>query len=124
MQRDDLFRLFFAVVAVVGILLSVYLLQGLRAFVYGFGSILLGSTLGLSQVCYFAAISYSGVTVATLVTLCTSPILVIDLGRRRMFSKWVNGGIPSSLVIAALTNSLKFPIVCSTIGSCSFKLRP
>jgi len=38
--------------------------------------LLLGATLGSSQALYFTAIAASGVTAATLITLCTSPILV------------------------------------------------
>jgi drug/metabolite transporter, DME family len=37
---------------------------------------LLGSMQALYQVCYFTAISLSGVAVSTLVTLCTAPVLV------------------------------------------------
>ena len=35
--------------------------------------------LGLYQACYFAAIARTGVAVATLVILCTSPVLVAVL---------------------------------------------
>ena len=38
--------------------------------------VLLGSMEALYQVCYFTAITFTGVTVATLVTLCTAPVLV------------------------------------------------
>ncbi len=37
---------------------------------------LVGAMLALYQVCYFAAIGYVGVAVATLVTLCTAPVIV------------------------------------------------
>ncbi|GAC1461850.1 MAG: EamA family transporter [Ktedonobacterales bacterium] len=37
---------------------------------------LIGMMLALYQVCFFAAIARVGVTVATLVTLCTAPVLV------------------------------------------------
>jgi len=37
---------------------------------------LLGTMEALYQVCYFSAIAFSGVTVATLITLCTAPVLV------------------------------------------------
>jgi len=37
---------------------------------------LIGVMLALYQVCYFGAIAYVGVAVATLVTLCTAPVLV------------------------------------------------
>ncbi|MGE5602657.1 MAG: DMT family transporter [Nitrososphaerales archaeon] len=35
-----------------------------------------GAALGISQACYFGAISQVGVAVATLVTICTAPVLV------------------------------------------------
>ncbi|NJM05253.1 DMT family transporter [Candidatus Gracilibacteria bacterium] len=38
-------------------------------------AILVGVLLALYQWCYFTAISLSGVTVATLVTLCTAPVI-------------------------------------------------
>jgi DME family drug/metabolite transporter len=37
---------------------------------------LLGAMEALYQVCYFSAIALSGVTIATLITLCTAPVLV------------------------------------------------
>ena len=37
---------------------------------------LIGVMLALYQVCFFAAIGYVGVAVATLITLCTAPVLV------------------------------------------------
>lgn len=50
--------------------------------------ILLGSMEALYQVCYFTAITLSGVTVSTLVTLCTAPVLVallsLFVGRERL----------------------------------------
>jgi drug/metabolite transporter (DMT)-like permease len=36
---------------------------------------LIGGLLGLYQVCYFTAIGYAGVAIATLVTLCTAPVI-------------------------------------------------
>jgi drug/metabolite transporter, DME family len=36
-----------------------------------------GAMLAVFQLCYFAAVNLAGVTVATLVTICTSPILVL-----------------------------------------------
>jgi drug/metabolite transporter, DME family len=38
-------------------------------------SALIGALLGMYQVCYFTAIGYAGVAVATLVTLCTAPVI-------------------------------------------------
>lgn len=37
---------------------------------------LIGIMLAIYQVCYFASISQVGVTIATLITLCTAPVLV------------------------------------------------
>ncbi len=38
--------------------------------------LLAGATLGISQACYFAAVAELGVAIATLVTICTAPVLV------------------------------------------------
>ena len=38
--------------------------------------LLIGVLLALYQACYFAAISYCGVAVAALITLCTAPVIV------------------------------------------------
>lgn len=38
--------------------------------------ILIGAMLALYQVTYFSAIGYVGVTIATLITLCTAPVIV------------------------------------------------
>ncbi len=38
--------------------------------------IVAGAALGISQACYFASISRVGVAIATLVTICTAPVLV------------------------------------------------
>lgn len=38
--------------------------------------LLIGGLLALYQACYFAAISYCGVAVAALITLCTAPVIV------------------------------------------------
>ncbi len=50
--------------------------------------VLIGAMLALYQVCYFFAIARVGVAVATLVTLCTAPVIVAllgtALGRERM----------------------------------------
>ncbi|MGL4609500.1 MAG: DMT family transporter [Trueperaceae bacterium] len=41
--------------------------------------VLLGAMLAVYQLCYFAAISKVGVAIATLVTLCTAPVIVAVL---------------------------------------------
>lgn len=38
--------------------------------------VLIGSLLALYQVCYFTAISYCGIAIAALTTLCTAPVIV------------------------------------------------
>jgi drug/metabolite transporter, DME family len=49
---------------------------------------IIGAMLGLYQACFFAAIRQTGVAIATLVTLCTAPVMVaaisVGLGRERM----------------------------------------
>lgn len=37
---------------------------------------LIGALLALYQACYFMAISYSGIAIAALITLCTAPVIV------------------------------------------------
>jgi DME family drug/metabolite transporter len=41
--------------------------------------LLMGGMTAISQVCYYAAIVKTGVTLATLVTLCAAPVLVVSL---------------------------------------------
>lgn len=43
-------------------------------------AVLLGGLLALYQFCFFTAISYTGVTIAVLVTLCTAPVIAALLG--------------------------------------------
>jgi drug/metabolite transporter, DME family len=38
--------------------------------------LLMGVALGISQACYYAAIAQVGVAIATLITICSSPVLV------------------------------------------------
>jgi drug/metabolite transporter, DME family len=61
---------------------------------------LIGMMTALYQVCYFGAIERTGVAVATLVTLCTAPIMVAAIStaitRRR----------PSGYILAALSGAL------------------
>lgn len=38
--------------------------------------VLIGAMLALYQVAYFSAVEYVGVTIATLITLCTAPVIV------------------------------------------------
>jgi drug/metabolite transporter, DME family len=57
---------------------------------------LLGLMLALYQVCFFGAISLVGVAIATLVTLCSAPVLVA------LISTFLTGERPSRVVIIAL----------------------
>jgi DME family drug/metabolite transporter len=57
---------------------------------------LLGLMLALYQGCFFGAIALVGVAIATLVTLCTAPVLVA------LISAFLTGERPSCIVIAAL----------------------
>lgn len=62
--------------------------------------LLIGMMTALYQVCYFGAIERTGVAVATLVTLCTAPVMVavisVIAARQR----------PSAYVLLALTGAL------------------
>lgn len=62
-----------------------------------------GATVGISQAFYFAAISQVGVAIATLVTICTAPVLV------SLASSAFLGERPTRAIGAAL--------VCALIGT-------
>jgi DME family drug/metabolite transporter len=64
----------------------------------------MGTMLALYQVCFFTAISHIGVTVATLVTLCTAPVIVAIVSA--LFTREQ----PNRMVILALVAA-----VCGTI---------
>jgi DME family drug/metabolite transporter len=53
---------------------------GRRAFVVGWrglpAMLLVGAMLAFYQVCFFAAVADAGVVIATLITLCSAPVLV------------------------------------------------
>jgi DME family drug/metabolite transporter len=71
-----------------------------------FGWLLLaGASLGISQACYFAAISRVGVAIATLVTICSTPVLVclfsVALLRERL-TRAVGGALACALIGTAL----------------------
>lgn len=57
----------------------------------------IGAMTALYQVCYFHAIPRVGVAVATLITLCSAPVIVA------LFSAVVLGERPTSNVVAALS---------------------
>jgi len=65
--------------------------------------LLAGAALGLSQACYFAAISRVGVAIATLVTICTAPVLVC------LFS--------AALLGERLTRAVVWSLACALTGT-------
>jgi DME family drug/metabolite transporter len=62
--------------------------------------LLIGMMTALYQVCYFGAIERTGVAVATLVTLCTAPVMVAVISVIATRQK------PSASVLLALTGAL------------------
>ena len=62
-----------------------------------------GAVLGISQACYFGAIAQVGVAVATLVTICTAPVLV--------------GLFGAMLLHERLTRVMVGALVCALIGT-------
>lgn len=62
--------------------------------------LLIGMMTALYQVCYFGAIERTGVAVATLVTLCTAPVMVA------VISVFFTRQRPSAYVLMALTGAL------------------
>lgn len=65
--------------------------------------LLLGAAVGLSQAGYFAAIARVGVAIATLVTICTAPVLVA------LFS--------AALLHERLTAAVGGALVCALLGT-------
>ncbi len=64
-----------------------------------------GMVMGISQACYFSGISRVGVAVATLVTVCTAPVLVALLSAillRERLTLAVGGALACALVGTAL----------------------
>ena len=64
------------------------------------GMLLMGGMTALYQVCYFAAIERVGVAVATLITLCSAPVLVAA------FSTCLMGEVLTRRVLLALAGAL------------------
>ena len=62
--------------------------------------LLIGTMTALYQVCYFGAIERTGVAVATLVTLCTAPVMVA------VISVFATKQKPSAYVLLALVGAL------------------
>jgi DME family drug/metabolite transporter len=65
--------------------------------------LLSGVLLSLSQAAYFAAIRYSGVTIATLLTICIAPLFVTSTSLL--------------LKLETLTRRIVIALVCALIGS-------
>lgn len=83
-DADSLFiNLTRMVIAAPLLLLAAWRVLGVRMFHFQrrdlFIMLLAGMLLALSQASYFAAIRYSGVTIATLLTLCLTPLVVSGL---------------------------------------------
>ena len=62
--------------------------------------LLIGTMTALYQVCYFGAIELTGVAVATLITLCTAPVMVA------VISVFATRQRPSAYVLLALVGAL------------------
>ncbi|MDD2851229.1 MAG: EamA family transporter [Desulfuromonadaceae bacterium] len=62
--------------------------------------LLIGMMTALYQVCYFSAVERTGVAVATVVTLCTAPVMVA------VISVFISKQRPSAYVLMALTGAL------------------
>jgi DME family drug/metabolite transporter len=65
--------------------------------------LLTGTMLAISQVAYFAAIRSTGVTIATLLTLCVAPLVVT--------------GVSVALRLETLTRRLGVALGCALLGS-------
>jgi DME family drug/metabolite transporter len=95
------FRLAFAAPA---LLLACWRVLGARAFRIARRDLammlLIGATMALYQVCYFAAIARVGVAIAVLTTLCSAPVLVA------LLSAALLGERPTAPVLLALVCAL------------------
>jgi len=65
--------------------------------------LLVGTALGTSQACYFSAIARVGVAIATLVTICTAPVLV--------------GLLAAALLRERVTLAMTGALACALIGT-------
>jgi len=65
--------------------------------------LLSGTLLALSQAAYFAAIRHTGVTIATLLTICISPLVVT--------------GVSVLLKFETLTRRILIALACALVGS-------
>jgi DME family drug/metabolite transporter len=95
------FRLAFAVPA---LLVGGWLVCGRSMFCIAgrdvWRMLLMGAMTALYQVCYFAAIKRVGVAVATLITLCSAPVMVAGL------STWLTGERLTWRLLRALAGAL------------------
>ncbi|MFC1464648.1 MAG: DMT family transporter [Candidatus Brachytrichaceae bacterium NZ_4S206] len=67
--------------------------------------VMIGAMMALYQACYFAAIPRVGVAIATLVTLCTAPVIVAAVSAlfmRERFTRAVGGAMVCALAGTAL----------------------
>jgi drug/metabolite transporter, DME family len=75
---------------------------------------LVGAMLAVFQACYFAAIALVGVTIATLVTICSAPLLVllltVTLGHER----------PNRGLLLSLTLTLTGTVLLVGVGDSTF----
>jgi len=74
--------------------------------------LLAGASLGISQACYFAAIERVGVAIATLVTICSAPLLVC------LFSAVLLRERLTKAVGAALVSALVGTVLLVGVGQC------
>ncbi len=99
-QTDALDVVFYRLLFAIPILgIALVSLLGRRAFALrraDLGAVcLMGAAFALFQLCYFAAVARAGVAVATLITICTAPVLVAllssaVLGERLSRRVWVS----------------------------------
>lgn len=86
-----------------------YLTSGSRSFRIARGDLgwllLVGASLGISQACYFAAIARVGVAIATLVTICTAPVLV-SLFSATLLRERLTGAVVGALACALIGTAL------------------
>jgi DME family drug/metabolite transporter len=68
-------------------------------------ALVIGAMLALYQVCFFTAIGYVGVAIATLVTLCSAPIM-IGLIEAALTRAWPRGRMLAALGLALVGTML------------------
>ncbi len=78
--------------------------------------VLAGASMGISQACYFSAISRAGVAAATLVTVCTTPVLVAVLSATLLRER-LTLAVAGALACALLGTVLLVDVGASSTGS-------